>query len=269
MARRRCWHWVAYAVILLLQPLVSSGDSSSDSSSSTPGVLEHQEAFGAAERDLAAKTRVKDVIDHIIQEQERAAEHDDGWRSAMWLEAGCERVVTVTRVEPKRRDLRRDKKKVFAVLRKKLELYAPESLGVSESCLHALVNLAGAHYEEQVNSPPYYYPQQLQPRENSRMFLLALGAGCAQDVHKDNIRAMLDAGLLPTVMNLVASQPTELSIQEHGLSLLARLTLRDHDGARARIAADGGGCEKQYLLSNLYIETIIVPRQARDKHRKG
>ena len=162
MARRRCWHWVAYAVILLLQLLVSSGDSSN---SSSPGLLEHQEAFGAAERDLAAKTRVKDVIDHIIQEQERAAEHDDGWRSAMWLEAGCERVVTVTRVEPKRRDLRRDKKKVFAVLQKKLELYAPESLGVSESCLHALVNLAGAHYEEQVNSPPTPYDsQQLRPR---------------------------------------------------------------------------------------------------------
>ena len=52
---------------------------------------------------------------------------------------------------------------------------------------------------------------------------------------------MLDARLLPTVMNLVASQPTELSIQEHGLSLLARLALLDHDGARAGIATDGGG----------------------------
>ncbi len=186
--------------------------SSSSSSSSTAAELERS--------STSMTKKFRDVINSIDAEADL--------HSAVQLGTACERMIAIVGSDPTGRwGIRpHTKKRVFRLLQHELERVllwnhereeqdAADATGACESCLHALAGLSGG----------------LHRRDEAKKGKLA----------KETARLIMDAGLLSVVMDILARYPAELTIQEHGLGVVAQLALQDDAQARERITTKFNG----------------------------
>ena len=168
------------------------------------------------------KAYLRDVINSIDDQEGKA-----DLNSAVRLGNACEQMVAIVETDPAgRRGTRTHaRKRAFSVLKRELdrvllwnderEQDTADASGVCESCLHALAGLSGS----------------LRRRDEGRKDKLA----------KETARLIMDAGLLSVVMDIMARYPAELTIQEHGLGVVAQLALQDDADARATITENFDG----------------------------